>query len=302
MCMEMRQIRYFVAIAEEEHFGRAAERLRIAQPALSRQMRLLEAELGFKLFERLPRGVRLNSAGSVMLSEMRDLQSQLARSIATARATAEGSSGILRLSLIESVAWHGIIPDGLKIFRHRFPGVRTALSTMPTVDQLERLRLRQTDAAIVYNPLNVDDLVSIPLTTTSIVLAMPVGCPLLDLPEIRIRDLKGYSLIAFQRAASPKLYDDLSAALVDVDFERNHISEPTNETEMLALVSTGAGLALSNKTQIWRRPDGVRFAPIADLDVTQSLQLLHRPGDCSPALSAFLDILEVLVAERNARP
>jgi DNA-binding transcriptional LysR family regulator len=290
--MELRQIRYFIAIAEEEHFGRAAKRLRIAQPALSRQMQMLEAELGFDLFERLPRGVRLSQAGRVMLSEMKQLELQLQRSISTARSASTGEQGVLRLSLIESVAWHGLIPDTLRKFRERYPKVEVSLATMPTALQLFHLRQRNTEAALVYNPLNIDDLVAIHLVHSPIILAMPVDCPLIEKADIYLRDLKGYSMIGFQRAASPKFFDDLDRAVSTVDFTPNYVAEPTNETEILALVSTGAGLAFANALQQWRQPHGVRFAPIRDLDVSQALNLVHRRDDISPTLAAFLAILK----------
>ncbi|MCZ4290983.1 LysR substrate-binding domain-containing protein [Hoeflea alexandrii] len=293
--MELRQIRYFIAIAEEEHFGRAAKRLRIAQPALSRQMQMLEAELGFDLFERLPRGVRLSPAGRVMLSEMKELELQLQRSIASARSVSTGQQGVLRLSLIESVAWHGLIPDTLRMFRELHPNVEVSLATMPTALQLFHLRQRNTEAALVYNPLNIEDLVAIHLADSPVILAMPLGCPLIEKEDIYLRDLKGYSMIGFQRAASPKFFDDLDNAVSTVDFSPNYVAEPTNETEILALVSTGAGLAFANAFQQWRQPHGVRFAPIRDLNVSQALNLVHRRNDISPTLAAFLAVLKDLV-------
>lgn len=291
--MELRQIRYFIAIAEDEHFGRAAARLHIAQPALTRQMKLLEAELGFDLFERLPRGVRLTEAGRVFLSEMKEMVRQLQSGISRAGAAARGAFGVLRLSMIESVAWHGLIPDTLRTYRRNFPDVDVSLSTMPTEQQLVRLRQRHTDAAIVYNPFanKIADLTAIELARQPMVLAMPADCPLAEKDEIFIRDLIGYTLIGFQKSASPKLYDDLQAALSMVEFTPNFISEPVNETEILALVSAGAGLAFANESQIWRKPHGIVFSPVADLDVTMSLQIVHRPDDVSPTLHEFLSIL-----------
>ena len=203
-------------------------------------MQLLEAELGFDLFERLPRGVRLSPAGRVMLPEMKELELQLQRSISSARSASSGEQGVLRLSLIESVAWHGLIPDTLRSFREQYPKVEVSLATMPTVPQLFHLRQRNTEAALVYNPLNIEDLTSIPLMQSPISLAMPVGCPLIEKSDIYLRDLKGYSMIGFQRSASPKFYDDLDRAVSTVDFSPNYVAEPTNETEILALVSTGA--------------------------------------------------------------
>lgn len=293
MGMELRQIRYFIAIAEDEHFGRASARLGIAQPALSRQMKLLEQELGFDLFERLPRGVRLTGAGKVFLAEMQELHSHLQRGIARAGAASRGMFGSLRLSMIESVAWHGLVPDALRIYRRRYPEVEIALSTMPTEQQLLRLRQGQTDVALVYNPApaQLADLRSTEIARQTLVLAMPADSPLAGREEIGIRDLLGHKLVGFRRSASPRLYDDLQTALSSLEFTPNYISEPVNETEILALVSAGAGLAFTNASQVWRKPHGVVFARIRDLDVTMSLRVVYRDQDLSATRDRFLEVL-----------
>lgn len=164
---------------------------------------------------------------------------------------------------------------------------------MPTEQQLVRLRQRDIDAALVYNPFTykIADLTAIELARQPMMLAMPADCPLMGKDKIFIRDLDGYKLIEFQKSASPKLYDDLQSALSHAEFTPNYISEPVNETEILALVSAGAGLAFTNASQIWRKPHGITFAPVEDLDVTMSLQIVHRPGDVSPTLFEFLSIL-----------
>ena len=127
--MEFRQILYFIAIAEAEHFGRASKRLRIAQPALSRQVKLMEAEIGTALFERLPRGVRLTEAGRVFLTHARQLRADMQNSIDAARAAAAGNAGHLRLGFIEVAGWHGLVPTGIRRFRDQFPGVRLSQIT-----------------------------------------------------------------------------------------------------------------------------------------------------------------------------
>src|SRR4030095_7818944 len=115
--MELRHLRYFVVVGEEQHFGRAAERLRVAQPALSRQIQDLEGEIGFKLFERLPRGVKISAAGKCFLEDARRILHELNDAIARAKRVASGQSGVLRVGFVESMSWHGIVPDSFRQFR-----------------------------------------------------------------------------------------------------------------------------------------------------------------------------------------
>src|ERR1700722_13357152 len=115
--MELRHLRYFVAVGEEQHYRRAAQRLRIAQPALSRQIQLLEEEIGFKLFDRLPRGVRITDAGKLFLSDARRILLDVNDAIVRAKRIASGQSGTLRIGFVESISWNGIIPDSLRNFR-----------------------------------------------------------------------------------------------------------------------------------------------------------------------------------------
>ena len=292
--MELRQIQYFIAIAEAEHFGRAAQRLRIAQPALSRQMKLLETELGIELFERLPRGVRLTQAGRVFLTEIRGLQGLIGRAVGAARAAAAGQHGTLRLSFIEAAAWQGLLPDAIRRFRTDFSGIDLSLLAMPTAEQLAALRQRQTDAALIYNPEPMDDLVSVPLVRHPALLAVPAESRLAGFDEISLADLTDERMIGFQRRASPRFFDDIHAAMRKVGVTPRYVSELMAETEILALVSAGAGCALANAQQIWRPPHGVRFVKVRDLNVNLTLSLVHRRGDAPPALLCFEEILREL--------
>lgn len=292
--MELRQIYYFVAIAEAEHFGRAALRLHIAQPALSRQMKLLEAEMGVELFERLPRGVRLTAAGRVFLNETRGLHAQIARATEAAKAAAAGQHGALRLGFIEAAAWQGLVPDALRHFRNRFQGVELSLAAMPTAEQLAALRQGQLDAALVYNPLPADDLTIVPLVRHPVVLAVPTESPLARREAVSLIDLADHPLIGFQRRASPRFFDDVHSRFRSVGFTPRYIAELTSETDILALVSAGAGIALANSAQMWRPPHGVRFVDVQDLGVSLELSLVHASGSIAPTLQQFATILRAL--------
>src|SRR2546429_80299 len=119
--MELRHLRYFVAVGEEEHYGRAAARLRVAQPALSRQIQDLEEEIGFKLFDRMPRGVKINAAGKLFLEDARRILQQLNEATDRAQRVARGQSGTLRVGFAENASWHGVVPDSFRRFRERIP-------------------------------------------------------------------------------------------------------------------------------------------------------------------------------------
>src|ERR1700693_4341231 len=121
--MELRHLRYFVALGEEQHYGRAAHRLRVAQPALSRQTQDLEKELGFPLFERLPRGVKLNAAGKLFLEDARRILREVEEAKLRAEQVAKGKTGTLRIGIATAVSWHGVVANTFTSFRRRQPDV-----------------------------------------------------------------------------------------------------------------------------------------------------------------------------------
>ncbi len=150
--MELRHLRYFVAVGEEEHFGRAAQRLRVAQPALSRQIQDLEREIGFKLFDRLSRGVKISSAGKLFLEDARGILQQLNEATERAQRVARGQSGTLRVGFTENASWRGVVPDSLHLFRERCPDAELQLNPLPSLQQLEAVRTGRLDAAFMFNP------------------------------------------------------------------------------------------------------------------------------------------------------
>jgi DNA-binding transcriptional LysR family regulator len=115
--MELRHLRYFVAVGAEQHYGRAAKRLRLAQPALSRQIQDLEREIGFRLFDRLPRGVKISEAGKLFLNDARRILQEVNDATARAECIASGLAGTLRIGFVQSMSWRGIVPDSFRRFR-----------------------------------------------------------------------------------------------------------------------------------------------------------------------------------------
>jgi len=147
--MELRHLRYFVAVGEEQHYGRAARRLRVAQPALSRQIQDLEEELGFKLFERLSRGVKLSEAGKLFLEDARRILQEVSEAAVRAGSVARGRSGTLRVGFTENASWRGVVPESFRRFRELQPGAELQLRPAASFELLDAIRSGGLDAGFV---------------------------------------------------------------------------------------------------------------------------------------------------------
>src|SRR5580658_9333115 len=147
--MELRHLRYFVAVGEEQHYGRAASRLRVAQPALSRQIQDLETEIGFKLFERLPRGVKLSAAGKLFLQDARRILQDVNDAAARASRVARGLSVSLRVGFTENSSWRGVVPDSFRRFREQQPDAELQLKPEASLEQLKAIRSGRLDGGFV---------------------------------------------------------------------------------------------------------------------------------------------------------
>src|SRR6202162_3465508 len=147
--MELRHLRYFVGVGEEQHFGRAAERLHIAQPALSRQIQDLEKEIGFNLFERLPRGVKLSAAAKLSLQDASRILQEVNEAAGRAGRVARGLSGTLRGGFAENASWRGVVPDSFRRFREQRPDAELQLQPAASLEQLEAIRSGRLDAGFV---------------------------------------------------------------------------------------------------------------------------------------------------------
>ena len=291
--MDLRQIRYFIAVAEDEHFGRASERIHIAQPALSRQIQLLEAELGVSLFDRLPRGVRLSAAGKTFLEACSKILVDLSHAVSETQAVDRGESGMLKLGFIEVAAWSGTIPETIMAFRRLNPGVRLALNAMTTLDQIQGIYDGRIDAGFLYNPPLTDPLLTVlPIIRHRVLLAVQTGTPFASRESVDAQELNGLPLISFFRRQSPIYYDELHRGLFKAGVTVKVVHEGENEAEMLALVTTGLGIALVNECQRWRMPHGISFVPVTGLDVGLNLAFVYRTNHAVPALRQFLVLLE----------
>jgi DNA-binding transcriptional LysR family regulator len=288
--MELRHLRYFVAVGEEQHYRRASRRLRVAQPALSRQIQELEEEIGFKLFDRLPRGVRLSAAGSLFLEDARRILQAVNEATARAARVARGQSGTLRVGFPENASWHGAVPDSFRRFRERQPDAELQLQPTASLEQVDAIRSGRLDAGFVNFMPDVDpDLDQLPVAVQHIELAAPKRHPLVKLKKLSLRDLMGASFIWFPRRASPALYDRLMHECYRGGLTSPRIvQEGLNEATILSLVSTGLGVGWVLGSARWRCPETVTILPVVDLNVPLTLVLAWRRDNTSPLLARFI--------------
>jgi len=208
--MELRHLRYFVAIGEEQHYGRASRRLRVAQPALSRQIQDLEKELGFNLFERLPRGVKLTAAGKLFLEDASRVLQELGEAAVRAGRVASGRSGTLRVGFTENASWRGVVPDSFRRFREQQPDAELQLQPDASLAQLEAIRSGRLDAGFVnFMPKSDPELDQLLVARQHVELAAPKRHPLTRLKKLRLRDLTDAPFVWFPRRANPAFYDQM---------------------------------------------------------------------------------------------
>jgi DNA-binding transcriptional LysR family regulator len=288
--MELRHLRYFVAVGEEQHYGRAALRLRVVQPALSRQIQDLEEEVGFKLFERLPRGVKLSAAGKLFLEDARRILQEVNEAAARAARVARGQSGTLRVGFSENASWRGVVPESFRRFREIQPDAELQLQPLPSLEQLEAIRSGRLDAGFVLDMPRADpELERLPVAMQRIELAVRTGHPLTKLKELRLRDLTDASFVWFPRRASPALYDRLMRECFRGGLKSPRIvQDGLNEATILSLVATGLGVGWVLGTARWRRPKSVVITSVVDLNVPLLLALVWRKDNKSPLLASFV--------------
>ena len=289
--MELRHLRYFVGVGEEQHYGRAAERLRIAQPALSRQIQDLEKELGFQLFERLPRGVRLSAAGKLFLDDTRRILEQVDEARLRAERVAHGKAGTLRVGFVETLSWRGVVPDSFRRFRLRQADVELELHPLRSLEQIEAIRSVRLDAGFIFTLAEPDgDFAHRLVAQYKVMLAAPQGHAVTRFKGLRLRDLRDTPFIWFHRWSNPLYYD----RIMDVCF-RGGLKAPrivqhaVDHATILSLVSCRLGVAFVSETTRWQCPRGVTLLPVVDLDFSVPFYLIWRKDNQSPLLQKFED-------------
>jgi len=294
--MELRHLRYFVMVGEEQHYGRAAQRLRVAQPALSRQIQDLEDEIGCKLFDRLPRGVRISAAGKSFLEDAHRILQQVSEAAARAGRVARGQSGTLRVGFTESASWHGVVPDSFRQFRQQQPDAELQLNPLSSLEQVEAIRAGRLDAGFVFNMPKADrELDQFQVDWHNLVLAAPKGHPLTKIKKLRLRDMVDADFVWFPRRQSPAYYDRLMQECFRGGLKSPRIvQEAADQATLLSLVTCRLGVAFVSDPTRWRCPEGVVLLPVIDLNLPLPFSLVWRKDNDSPLLEKFVADVRLL--------
>ncbi|MGE5641293.1 MAG: LysR substrate-binding domain-containing protein [Clostridia bacterium] len=286
---EIRQLRYFIAVAERLHFGRAAEALHISQPPLSRAIRALEADVGADLFVRNRRRVELTPAGARLLEDSRRLLAQLARTAQEVRGLAAGERGRLRIGFV-SLADFGVLPALLKGYKAAHPGVRLALREMLSPEQAAALLAGELDFGLLLPPVaGVEQLEHVVVQREHFVVALPAAHRLAGgRGKISVSALAGEPFVVAPREIAPGLYDIVSGLAARAGISLNIAQEAIQMQTVVSLVSSGLGAAIvpASIANLGRR--GVVYREIADRHPRLDVWLAWPRGALSAPAAEFL--------------
>jgi DNA-binding transcriptional LysR family regulator len=297
--MELRHLRYFVAVAEELSFRRAVALLHVAQPALSQQIRQLEEELRVRLLERNRRTVSLTDAGRAFLDKARATLLLAGDAVRAAQQADRGEIGKLSIGFVTS-ALYGVFPDIVRRFRQRFPDVHIDLHEMPVSAQTEVLRNKKIDVSILRPPVDEQGLVVQTILDEHWVIAMPASHPSARQPVVALGTVSRDPFILFPRNLAPSLYDGILAMCQEAGFSPNIVLEAQMQT-IISLVAAGIGVALVPESLKNLRRKGLVYKTLKQPSAKVSLAVAWRDEPMRPALRSFLAVVAEATSHAGGR-
>lgn len=273
--MNLQRLRYFLAVADELHFGRAAEKLHMAQPPLSQQIRLLEKELSVRLFDRTTRRVSLTAAGEVFRVEAERVIVAADSADRVMEEFRSGEGGLLRLAFVDSASFE-VMPRYLRAFRQRWPKVKHDLQIMSSSRQVDALHAGEVDLAISRTSPPDDDLVSLRFLEEPLYLVVGPDHPRHGDETVDIGEIDASLLIGFDRRLSPTLHDELQRLFVRSGSSYDPEIEATEYTTILGLVSSGEGSAIVPDGVRTFQPEGTHYIAITDVGASMAMYVNHR--------------------------
>lgn len=288
--MDVRRLRYFVAVADAANFRQAAERLRVAQPALSRHVAELEKELGFQLFERLPRGIRLSDPGREFLRESRRVLAEFDGMREAADRIAHGAVGTLRIGFTEIVAWSRPIVALFQRFRARHPHVALKLMPLASGSQIADLAGGNIDLALGYMMSRRNGLERVEIATHRLALIMPRHHPLATKRTISVRDLADETFAWAPRSVNPPLYDHMVSVCARAGVSLRLEHEITSVQTLISFAALGVSLSFLNDALPREARHSIGMRHVEELMMPMPLEFVWRQNDPSPALRRFTEM------------
>ncbi|RDK10913.1 LysR substrate-binding domain-containing protein [Cupriavidus lacunae] len=293
--MEFRHLRYFLVLAEELHFGRAARRLAISQPPLSLNIQQLEASVGARLFDRDSRGVRLTAAGRAFRESATALLAQAEAARVLAREIEAGAVGRLRVGFVGSMLYRGL-PQTLRTFQAANPGIQVALTELNSQEQIDALLHDELDAAFIHTGRVPDSLQATLVHTEPFVGCLPADHALAALPELPLAALRGEPFVLFSRKASPDYYSRIFDMCAAQGFYPHIRHEVRHWLSVVSLVSQGMGVAVVPAALARSGMAGAAFRPLADATVRSEVYCAWKAAPDHPARDHFVGMVREMAA------
>jgi DNA-binding transcriptional LysR family regulator len=293
--MNFRKLRYFCCIAEEGSFSKAAEKLFVAQPALSRQMVELEEEVGTTLLNRLSRGVSLTAAGKTFLKDAGKLLQDFESATERAHRAAEGKIGNLNIGLIEYFSWHKAVVQPVRLYREEHRDVALQLSTWERSSEiLDRVLNEELDCGFTFNRSREDKhMKGMPVFSVDFLLAVPADYHLARRPSIEMKELALEPFVWFPREVSSRHFDRCLMLCNQAGFSPNIAQTATTESGRLSLVAAGVGCAIVTSASAMWKPEQVALVKFSDVSLKIDLELVWRAESPSPTLTNFISAVEL---------
>ncbi|MEU0790137.1 LysR family transcriptional regulator [Amycolatopsis sp. NPDC005961] len=292
MTPELRQLRYFVAVADETSFTRAAAGLHIAQQSLSQQITVLERGLGTRLFDRDARGTRLTAVGKLFLPEARAVLARAEEAVATLGRAVRGEIGTVRLAFLTTTANY-LLPPVVRAVRERYPDLTVTTAEASIAELVDGLREHRFDLAFTRPPL-VPGLTSRTLLTEEVCAVLPTGHPLATRPSLNLADLAGEPWVLTPRSTWEPWHRSYDADFAAAGFTPHVVQRAATVQGLLGLVAAGVGITRLTRSSHSLRRSGVEFVPLDD-DLART-ELVWLPGNDNPAVPVIADVAAELAA------
>ena len=298
--MELRQLKYFIAVAEELHFGRAAESLHLSQPALSKQIQALEDSLDIQLLERTKHYCRLTMAGQKFLEKAQRILEEVEEGIQVTKQVASGQMGRVRVGFTEATLY-SLAPSIVKTYREHYPQVDLILTSDGTETNVEALRTHRIDVGFVYLPIREPSLSVYSLYEEIYVAALPSSHRLTRHKEISLESLANEPLIFYPRSLAPVLYAHFIQCCEQAGFLPTIVQEAEPSQTSLGLASAGVGITFVLSAMQNLRAKGVVYRPLISNFLTLELALAWRGEESSPAVHEFIKVLKTIIRSTNSQ-